>query len=56
MAKELQKANEQLKEIPDVREDKVNQLKSQIENGTYKVDSEKTADKMVKESIVNQYI
>lgn len=55
-ALELQKANEKLKEIPDVNEDKVNELKNRIENGSYKIDSEKTADNMIRESIVNQYV
>ena len=37
-AKKVQEAQNQLEAIPDVREDKVAQLKEQIENGTYDMD------------------
>ena len=52
-AKRVSSAREELDRIPDVREDKVAELKAQIENGTYKVDSEKIADKMLKEGFLN---
>ena len=34
-AKRIQEAQSQIKAIPDVREDKVAELKARIENGTY---------------------
>ena len=52
-AKKIQETQTQLKAIPDVREDKVAQLKEQIENGTYKIDEEKIADKMLKDLLFN---
>jgi len=52
-AQELQNARKALKDIPDVREDKVARLKKQIENGTYEIDAEETAEKMIKESLTN---
>jgi negative regulator of flagellin synthesis FlgM len=52
-AKKVQKAQKQLEALPDVREDKVAQLKEQIENGTYEMDEEKIADKMMKDALLN---
>ena len=52
-AKKIQETQTQLKAIPDVREDKVAQLKEQIENGTYEIDEEKIADKMLKDLLLN---
>ena len=52
-AKKVQEAQKQLKTIPDVREDKVAQLKEQIENGTYEIDEEKIAGKMIKDMLMN---
>jgi anti-sigma28 factor (negative regulator of flagellin synthesis) len=45
-----------LETIPDVREDKVAQLKEQIENKTYKMDEEKTAGKIIKDALLNDLI
>ncbi len=55
-AKQLQEAKKQLEAIPDVREDKVAQIKEQIENGTYEINEEKIADKMLKDSLLNDLI
>ena len=55
-AKRVQEARAQLDEIPDVREDKVAELRNQIQNGTYKVDAEKTAEKLLKEQLGNAAI
>ena len=55
-AKRIQEAKVQLDELPDVREDKVAQLKKQIENGTYEVNAEKTADKLIKEHLINDIL
>ena len=53
MAKTVQDAQTQLESIPDVREEKVAALKEQIENGTYEIDAEKLADKMLRDSLLN---
>ena len=52
-AKDIQQAQNQLEAIPDVREDKVAELKDQIENGTYEIDEQKIADKMLTDSLLN---
>ena len=53
-AKRIQEAKKQLDAIPDIREDKVAQLKEQIENGTYEINEEKIADKMLRDSLLNE--
>ena len=52
-AKEIQEVRKELDKIPDVRTDKVEQLKNQIENGTYEIKSEEIAEKMLKDSLLN---
>jgi negative regulator of flagellin synthesis FlgM len=55
-AKKVQEAQNQLEAIPDVREDKVAQLKEQIENGTYDMDEEKIAHKMISDALLNDLV
>ena len=52
-AKRVQEAQKELAAIPDVREDKVAQLKEQIENNTYDMDEEKIAGKMISDALMN---
>lgn len=52
-AKEIQEVRRELDNIPDVRADKVEQLKNQIEDGTYEIKSEEIAEKMLKDSLLN---
>jgi len=52
-AKEIQQARIALSRLPDVREEKVQEIRSQVEKGTYEVNEEKIAGKMVGESIVD---
>ena len=52
-AKRIQEARSQLDDIPDVREDKVSQLRNQIQNGTYEINADKIAAKMIKEGLLN---
>lgn len=47
VGKDMQIAKAALKEVPDVREDRVNALKESIANGTYHVSAEDFADKML---------
>lgn len=42
-----------INKLPDIREEKVQELKAQIENGTYKVKSEDIAKKMISESLID---
>ncbi|MGD1999284.1 MAG: flagellar biosynthesis anti-sigma factor FlgM [Desulfobacterales bacterium] len=52
-ARDLQKAQKTLQDLPDIREDKVAALKQQIENGTYDIRADKIAANMLKESLSN---
>ncbi|HRR41716.1 MAG TPA: flagellar biosynthesis anti-sigma factor FlgM [Syntrophales bacterium] len=52
-AKDIGQLKGVIAELPDVREDKVNDLKSRIEQGTYNVSGEKIVDKMLGESIID---
>lgn len=47
-SKEVQKAEKAIESEPDIRSEKVQAIKNEIENGTYKIDYEKTAEKMLK--------
>jgi negative regulator of flagellin synthesis FlgM len=55
-AKRIQEIRSQLDEIPDVREEKVAQLRSQIENGTYEINADKLAEKIINEGLINDGI
>lgn len=46
-SKEMQLAENAVAEQPDVREERVAELKQAIENGQYEMDAEKMADKLV---------
>lgn len=48
-SKVVQKIAEQLKQVPDIREEKVEILRSKIQNGSYWVDPAEIADKMLAE-------
>lgn len=45
--KDFQIAKRALQEVPDVRQDKIAAIKSSMEAGTYKVDSDSLADKLL---------
>ena len=47
-AKQLSQLAKLAREAPDVRQDKVDQIKSQIDSGQYKVNLEKLADHLSK--------
>ena len=55
-AKEANRAFAQLKALPDVREDKVGEIKNQVETGIYSVDNGKIAVSMLNESLENNAI
>jgi negative regulator of flagellin synthesis FlgM len=52
-AKRIQEAQKQIQTIPDVRADKVAELRTQIENGTYEIKPDAIAGNMIKESLMN---
>lgn len=47
IGRDMQTAKTALKQVPDVREDKVAALKAQIQNGTYSVSGESFAEKLL---------
>jgi negative regulator of flagellin synthesis FlgM len=49
-ANELRELKKAIDLIPDIREEKILMIKSQIEKGTYQVDGKKIAGRMLKES------
>ncbi len=55
-AKEVQEVTEVIKELPDIREEKVAKLKEQVDQGTYRIDGKKIAFKMLKESILDELL
>jgi len=52
-AKDIQLAKKVLESLPDIREEKVQELKDRIDKGLYNVDGGKVADKMVGESLLD---
>ena len=55
MAKEIQQAKVEVSKSPDVREEKVNDIRNQVQQGTYNVSGEQIANKMVGESLVDLF-
>lgn len=48
--RDFQIAMDEIKNQPEIRTDKVEELKKQIETGTYKVDSKAIAEKMMSDA------
>ena len=55
-AKDIQQVKNAIAGLPDVREEKVQELKSQIEKGTYAMNSAKVAEKMVGDSLLDIFV
>jgi negative regulator of flagellin synthesis FlgM len=53
-AKRIQEAQSKIQAIPDVRTEKVAELKARIENGTYEIHADKIAGKMIRDSLINE--
>ena len=53
-AKRIQEVRSQLDAIPEVDEEKVAQLKKEIENGTYERNADQIAGKMISEGLINE--
>lgn len=47
MGRDYQVAKQAVREAPDIREDRVNEIKAALEAGTYSVSARDVADKMV---------
>ncbi len=52
-SKEMQKIYEVLQATPDIRTERVSELKKQIETGNYRVDSGALAEKIILDSLVS---
>ena len=54
-AKDIQLAKAVINSLPDVRDARVQELKTQIEQGSYQVNSNKIAEKMVRENLIDLF-
>ena len=52
-AKRIQEVRSQLDAVPDVDEEKVAQLRKEIEAGTYQRSADEIAGKMIREGLIN---
>ncbi len=52
-SQEVQRVTELINRLPEVREDRVQALKAQIENGTYHVSSEDIADLIIRRALAD---
>jgi negative regulator of flagellin synthesis FlgM len=52
--REVNKAREELASIPDIRAEKVDEIKRQIDDGTYKIDGNKIAFNMIRQSLIDE--
>jgi len=55
-AKEISKLRTDVNNIPDVRTDKVNEVKNAINNNTYNVKGEAVAGKFIKEALIDSLV
>lgn len=55
-AKEFQIAMRAFKNLPEVREEKVKELKGKIQQGTYNVSGKEIADKMIDSLLIDKKI
>lgn len=55
-ARDLLKAQQTLRDLPDIRQEKIDALKQQIEKGTYGIQADKVAARMMKESLINDLV
>jgi len=52
-AKDIKKIKEILEATPDIRQEKIDQIKTALDNGTYNVEGKKIAEKIIKESLID---
>ena len=55
-ARKIQQAKELIDSLPDIREEKVAEIRARIEAGEYEIDGEKVAEKIIQESLSNELI
>lgn len=52
--KEIQRAKMLLESLPDIRTEKIETIRRQIENGTYRIQSDTVAARMVETALLDQ--
>ena len=55
-AKQIAEAKKLLNAVPEIREEKVAQLRKKISKGTYQIDGSKVAAKMVNDVLLNEVL
>lgn len=55
-AREMQEVKSALKDMPEVREEKVQQIKREIASGTYRADAGKIAEGIFEERLLDKHI
>jgi negative regulator of flagellin synthesis FlgM len=55
-ARQIQEARVIIDSLPDVRQDKIDELKSRIANNTYEIDAKKIAEKMIDTALNNEQL
>lgn len=53
--KYIKQLRDAINRLPDIREDRVRELKDKVEKGIYFVDAQKIAEKMVAESLLDLF-
>ncbi len=56
MSRKMRKAIDTLRQLPDVRQDRIASLRTSLEAGTYRLDPEQIAGKMIEEIRANRSI
>ena len=55
-AKQIQEAKKLIKGIPEVQQHKIDEIKQQIEKGTYRVDGQQIAVNMLKDALIDEKV
>lgn len=53
IARDVTAAKKQLAELPEIRNEKINEIKIRLSSGNYKIDSNRIANCIIKESLLN---
>ena len=54
--REVNAAREQLDSIPDIQEERVAEIRDQIDKGTYRIDGKKIAFNMIREAFIDETV
>jgi flagellar biosynthesis anti-sigma factor FlgM len=55
-AQQAQQIRKALQSVPDIRTEKVKEIKAKIDNGTYVIDTEKVAEKIIKDGSIDELV